>query len=325
MTQQHVPCPVCENSDGSNCVELSGRGRHEFECEVCGKFGVTGTLRNTKLAQGDRRLTAVQRAALSHLLRVNTNAGKEPPVLDTDWLDRFIADARLPDAHEQVRNIVRFIGDHERTSGAPLAKIPRWLHAHVGSASQARAFALMRELLDARTIKVKEEQRARDVSDYSQTSLTLAGWEAYKRATEGSQPGSYGFIALQFGDERLDGFVSTVVKPAVKSLGFDLIDMRDAAQAGVIDNIMRMKIRDAAFILADLTHDNSGAYWEAGFAEGLGKPVLYLCEESKFSKAKSHFDTNHCTTVCWSEDKAREFTETLIATLRNSLRLLPSA
>jgi nucleoside 2-deoxyribosyltransferase len=82
------------------------------------------------------------------------------------------------------------------------------------------------------------------------------------------------------------------VKPGLReTLGFDLVDMRDVATAGVIDNIMRAQIRDAAFILADLTDANPGAYWEAGFAEGLGKPVIYLCESAKFEDARTHFDT----------------------------------
>jgi hypothetical protein len=46
--------------------------------------------------------------------------------------------------------------------------------------------------------------------------------------------------------------------------GFDLVDMRDVATAGVIDNIMRAQIRDAAFILADLTDDNPGALLGSG-------------------------------------------------------------
>jgi nucleoside 2-deoxyribosyltransferase len=79
-----------------------------------------------------------------------------------------------------------------------------------------------------------------------------------------------------------------VVKPCITAeLGFDTVDMREVSQAGVIDNIMRAQIRDAAFVLIDLTHDNSGAYWEAGYAEGLGKPVVYLCEKTKFEQAKT--------------------------------------
>src|SRR3546814_4652111 len=84
---------------------------------------------------------------------------------------------------------------------------------------------------------------------------------------------------------------------------------------------MRSQIRDAAFVIVDLTHDNSGAYWEAGYAEGLGKPVIYICEKAKFDKAKTHFDTNHCTTVVWTREKGEEFRAELIATLRRSLNL----
>ena len=74
-----------------------------------------------------------------------------------------------------------------------------------------------------------------------------------------------------------------VVKPAVQDgIGYDLVDMNDIARAGIIDNIMRTQIRDAAFVIVDLTHDNPGAYWEAGYAEGLGKPVIYICEKEKF-------------------------------------------
>ena len=94
-------------------------------------------------------------------------------------------------------------------------------------------------------------------------------------------------------------------------------------RAGVIDNIMRIQIRDSAFVIADLTHDNYGAYWEAGYAEGLGKPVIYICEKTKFDEKKTHFDTNHCTTILWSEDDPEGFGKELIATLRRSLNHLP--
>lgn len=122
----------------------------------------------------------------------------------------------------------------------------------------------------------------------------------------------------------MDSFVTDVVKPAIRrELNFELVDLRDVAQAGVIDDIMRVTIRDSTFIIADLTHDNKGAYWEAGYAEGLGKPVIYICEKEKFhDKDKGiHFDVNHCTTVPWSTDKPHEFCAELIATLRRSLHL----
>ena len=113
-----------------------------------------------------------------------------------------------------------------------------------------------------------------------------------------------------------------VVKPTVKTAtGYDLIEMRDVATAGVIDNIMRTRIREAKFVIVDLTHGNQGAYWEAGYAEGLGKPVIYICEKTIFDTEKTHFDTNHCTTVPWSRDDDDCFKQQLAATLRRSLDL----
>jgi len=51
--------------------------------------------------------------------------------------------------------------------------------------------------------------------------------------------------------------------------------------------------------------------------------VIYICEESKFDEAKTHFDVNHCTTVLWSPEKEEKFMQDIVATLRRSLNLFP--
>ena len=169
---------------------------------------------------------------------------------------------------------------------------------------------------------MREPARTFSGTTFLSVNLTLNGWNQYEAEKRGKFGGNYGFIAMQFGDTALDPFVQDIVKPAVKEdIGYDLVDMRDVARAGVIDNIMRTQIRDAAFVIADLTHDNSGAYWEAGYTEGLGKPVIYICEKEKFETIRTHFDTNHCTTVPWDRDDDAGFRQALIATLRRSLDL----
>lgn len=78
------------------------------------------------------------------------------------------------------------------------------------------------------------------------------------------------------------------------------------------------------FLLAELTHNNAGAYWEAGFAEGLGKPVIYLCRKDLFDdKSKgTHFDTNHHLTVVWKAEKMDEAARRLKDNSRNISRRL---
>src|SRR6266478_4852346 len=99
-------------------------------------------------------------------------------------------------------------------------------------------------------------------------------------------------MALQFGDAILDQVDATCFKPAVLRTGFELRVMNEKQAAGLIDNQIRAAIRGARFVVADLTHDNNGAYFEAGFAEGLDLKVIYTCEEKKFLAKKTHFDTN---------------------------------
>ena len=151
-------------------------------------------------------------------------------------------------------------------------------------------------------------------------NLTLEGLKQYEDDKRGKNDGNYGFLAMQFDEEPLDDFIRNVLKPTVeKELGFEIYNMRDISRAGIIDNIMRDQIRRAEFVVADLSHDNSGAYWEAGYAEGLNKPVIYICEKKKFDDHKTHFDTNHCTTVTWSRDDDEGFRKEFIATFRRSL------
>ena len=217
-------------------------------------------------------------------------------------------------------NLIRYIGDEVSRSGKPIAGFGN-ISGIIGSPTEEFAQTILEELWSQKgLVQMSEPTRTFGGSFFKGVSLTLDGWEQYEAEKRGAFKGHYGFIAMQFDDSELDSFVKDVVKPAVKDrIGYDLVDMNDVARAGIIDNIMRAQIRDASFVIVDLTHDNPGAYWEAGYAEGLGKPVIYICEKEKFEAKKTHFDTNHCTTVPWSRKDDADFLEHLIATLRRSL------
>jgi nucleoside 2-deoxyribosyltransferase len=111
----------------------------------------------------------------------------------------------------------------------------------------------------------------------------------------------------------LDKVFNDCLGQAVKDTGYEL---RTATQrAGLVDAVIEDEIRRCRFLIADLSDSNAGAYWEAGFAEGLGKPVIYICK----SNCEVHFDTDHRHTVRWDvSDLARTATQ-LKAVIRNTL------
>ena len=219
----------------------------------------------------------------------------------------------------QAMNLIRHIGDRIIESGKPISQLSGFAKS-IGAPSQELADGLLEELYGRGLVKMWNPSGSFDGTPFMNVDLSLAGWEQYDAGKHGQLDGNYGFIAMQFGNSDLDFFVKEIVKPTVKEdTGYDLVNMNDVARAGVIDNIMRIQIEGAKFVIADLTHDNSGAYWEAGYAEGLGKPVIYICEKEKFESKKTHFDTNHCTTIPWSRSDDEGFRQKLTATILRSL------
>ena len=154
--------------------------------------------------------------------------------------------------------------------------------------------------------------------------LSLDGWAEVERLQkERTRTGNLAFIAMPFGNERLNSLVANHFVPAVRSAGFELRRLDQGQPAGLIDDQLRVRIRTARFVVSDLTDRNNGAYWEAGFAEGLGTPVIYSCERSVFeSDQKSerpHFDTNHLVTVLWEAQAPEAAAKQLKAIIRATL------
>ncbi len=320
-----VTCPICAGRYDGKCIEASTNGRDArgFNCDTCGEFEISGTLYSIKFSQSPSQLTDVLRATMAFHL-ANESKGTEPFLITTYNFDAWAKTAKIQTPIDQARYFIRIIGEHQSEFGSPLtisAKIP----AKIGSFDWSSFTRLLSEMEAQGDIRRLSGEETRQVNGrivfFPAFELTLKGWQQFDAEKRGQISGEHAFIAMKFNDPKLDSFVSTILKPlTLSSFGYDLLDMRDRPKAGVIDNLMRVRIRDSAFVVVDLTHDNPGAYWEAGYAEGLGKPVIYICERGKFETAKTHFDTNHCTTVPWEEVGTNdEFCKTFVATVRGSL------
>ena len=222
---------------------------------------------------------------------------------------------------EQAKNLIRYIGDNVKKTGCHINIAFSKTPGIIGAQSLELAQEIIDELQERRLIKIGRRYVVGDGEVIIQNvTLSLNGWEQYEEEQRGKFAGNYGFLAMQFDDPEHETFAKEVLKPAVETgTGFELHDQRDKSKAGSIDNLLRVNIRDARFVIVDLTHDNRGAYWEAGYAEGLGKPVVYICTKEKFDEAGTHFDTNHLTTVQWSSGEEEAFCQNLVATLRRSL------
>lgn len=304
---ERAECPICKQSS------VYANRTHEWvtiTCPNCGCFKISERAEleiNHQLGDDVSR-----RAIVSHVIR-KQQLSKTTPKLTTRTLSENLR-AQLPTVQEQANNLLTFLAESAGEIGVSVSVvlISHWT-ALCGAKSEQAVEALISFLI-AKNF-VKEE---RPITRARFFSVTFEGWIHYEELQNQNSDSTIAFMAMKFGDPELDQVVDEFFRPAVLQTGFRLQKLTDEQRAGLIDDQLRVQIRRARILIADLTHANNGAYWEAGFAEGLGIAVIYTCKESEFKK-QAHFDTNHHLTVMWNPDKPEEAAEKLKATIRATL------
>lgn len=303
-------CPVCRSTQNPSAVRASGDWT-PFDCPNCGGFRISGSA----LAESPQRWTTSERAraVLSHAIRKMQSA-TQPPLLTTALIDQVLLQDALPEPSGLMENLLALVAGRQLDPGTEADVELANDRARVGAMSQEGVLWGLDALKTLGLVTVNmvagQRQRAR---------LTSHGWERLQELRRGNRSSRLAFMAMKYGDPELEQLYLQVLKPAVAVTGFTLYRLDENPPAGLIDVRLRAELRRARFLLADLSHGNAGAYWEAGFMEGLGKPVIYLCKRSVFAASPSHFDTNHSHHVLWSTDATQALRVELSATIRATL------
>jgi hypothetical protein len=304
------PCPVC----GSTLEEIKNMFSMQFRCPLCGEFILSPTLIAT--LPNIRQLNKDASSKISHVLRTMQQVNNIPE-LETYTVDEILK-RPLPTPKEQADLFIRWLANNVEGPGEMVFVGPETHRSIMGAKTDEGFGLVLRHLFDVQLVEgnLYEALSSPITAD---VTLSFDGWNYYENLRLGGATYKKGFIAMKFGDNVLDKLVNDILKPCAKQAGFELFRLDDSPKAGLIDDRLRVEIQSSDFLLSDLTHDNLAAYWEAGYAEGLGKPVIYLCEKDKFEKTKTHFDTNHHLTIVWDKNNPEKAGQDLKATIRATL------
>ncbi len=135
-----------------------------------------------------------------------------------------------------------------------------------------------------------------DFDEY--VSITLLP-EGYKRVDAIQKNSAYGrnvLVAMKFGDDTLK--LREAIREAITSCDYKAIFIDEVQHNDFITPELLKHIRDSKFVVVDLTHQNNGAYFEEGYAMGLGKPVIQLCQQG----TQLHFDIAQKNTIMWDTE-----------------------
>ena len=102
------------------------------------------------------------------------------------------------------------------------------------------------------------------------------------------------FVAMKFGEQTKE--LREKIKEGLS--GYDVRIMDEIEHNHQIVPEMLKEIKDSRFVVAELSHHNNGAYYEAGYALGLGKEVIHICAKSEL-KSGLHFDVAQVNTIVY--------------------------
>lgn len=274
------------------------------DCRRCGDFQVE------RIAIDDVPLPLkdAKAVALASYLVCKLQTGKRPS-LSQQFFDS-LQDRTLPTPAELADNLLLF--EAKQSNGRPGAPLSI-SHSDLSLASAVGAFNEDDLLWAVRELEAEGFIKGSWLSHFANGHITGRGWRRVEELKRTDVSSRFAFFARKFANSDLDHVYEKCLKLAVKQTGFELRTVTQ--RAGHIDAVIEDEIRRCRFLLADLSDGNAGAYWEAGFAEGLSKPVIYICQDN----VKTHFDTDHRHTVRWSLENLDETARQLKAVIRNTL------
>lgn len=323
-------CPMC-NSNAWLDVDISAASKF-YSCPVCGRIDLQMNL-DTRIdeVQFDRNHLAAFLVynGYKNELAFYTNRSKEwvdkvkeefhkgnrehglPVYLDNETVENWYPKTFA----EKIDRILLYFGDHIKHVGESLTLkkeelysvlfVDRFDYDQFGKPVE-RGNGALKSQADFMLNYLKDQSYIK--------SLTSANWwntsgdeinlqvlpTCYARIDllqKNNTHGKDAFVAMKFGDDTIK--LREAIHEGIKNAGYKPILIDEVEHNEFIIPELLKHIKDSKFVVVDLTHQNNGAYFEEGYALGLGKPVIQLCK----STTKLHFDVAQKNTIMWETEE----------------------
>lgn len=256
----------------------------------------------------ERRLKGLGGIALSNKTdKVNKVCG-HPQVSIDDILDEF------PKKASDFFN--RTILNLSRLAKRPFEGIKleaEMAHLLLFTSEHEECNAILRELAQQGFIRFLETKRGPQLRYFF---LTTKFWEKVENLQKEEVDNKRAFVAMWF-DESMNDYYKDGIKKAIEDAGYlpvriDLQDFNEKICDEIIAEIKRSK-----FLIADFSKMRSAVFFEAGFAKGLGREVIYTIMKKYIEELKFNFDTRQYNHIVYDspEDLRKQLYNRICATI----------
>lgn len=291
-TVAQKPCPICKLVARDVRVWDYGE-RLTLECSRCGKFTIT----RTAAAIAENKELGPK---LSAWIRERSETGGEVPEINSYTLKEV--EAALPNYRVAEKQFL-LLRALERRTKFPGHEVDVVLHFDfpiAWAAGEDEFRYLLRALIERALIRRTDGSSNLTDSFAFKLEITAGGWSFLDERARPSVISDQVFVAMSFAPE-LKAAWEDGIKAAVTRTGFRPYRVDAEPHIERIDTKIITEIRNSRFLVADVTLQRPGVYFEAGYALGLGLPVFWCVRNDDLKNV--HFDTRQYNHIVWENEQ----------------------
>jgi nucleoside 2-deoxyribosyltransferase len=232
---------------------------------------------------------------LSAWLREQAVLGRDPPEIDSRNIDTI--ESSLP-SYTVLQKQLILLRALARMSSFPGEQVTlhSWLDYPLAWAANAGELEFYLRTLEARGLVRHINNTHMAGGLQSVLEVASDGWAFLDQNASASPLSEQVFVAMSFADE-LRNIWEDGIRPAITDAGYRPYRVDAEPHIDRIDAKIVAEIRNSKFLVADVRQHKHGVYFEAGYALGLGIPVIWTVQESDL--ANTHFDTRQYNHIVW--------------------------
>lgn len=228
-------------------------------------------------------------------------AGVSIPKIDSNVLE-LIKSRRRMTVPQRLTAALMYLGRNIAQLGASVAiggDSPETLRffAETESSSLRETSELLTMLRNQRLV-----EGSFSLSGSASIRPTVGGWFELEKLNRPHSDSAQVFVAMWFNKATDDVYINGIV-PALTAVGYRPVRIDKKEHNNKIDDEIVAEIRRSRFLVADFTCEpgkvRGGVYYEAGFAQGLGIPVIWMCKATSIDDL--HFDTRQYAHIVWKD------------------------
>jgi len=275
----------------------------EVKCPECGIYKITGSVEGILTGEiSNGKIQKIKLANLSGWLRENQDSK-----INTKNKDSLLS-ITTPNVFEKANKLMIHLAKKQPVPGEFIGSddVHKPLSLTWSPNLSERKYIVKDYLTNEKNYLVLENEGYK---------ITPRGWSALEDILNKNLYSNQCFVAMCF-DNLTDDLWNKALSIAIEDAGYSplRIDLKQHNN-NIVDEIIA-SIKVSKFMVADFTGNRGSVYYEAGYAKGMGIPVIYTCRDTGIKNKQNdfenlRFDVAQYNFIKWDENSYDDISKKL--------------